>query len=81
MERPRGEGVTKKDIEGCVTRTQDERREEEERQERRTENLATGGLAQALVVVHDAVRGGEDDVTEVTGREEVVAPGGDVLER
>ena len=31
-------------------------------------------------MIHDAVRGGEDDVAEVTRREEVVAPGGDILE-
>lgn len=39
-----------------------------------TEDLTTGVLLLSLVVVHDTIRGGDDEVTELTGREEVLSP-------
>lgn len=45
-----------------------------------TENLATSVLSDSLLVVHDTVGSGQDEVTEVTGRKEVVAPLVHVLE-
>jgi len=41
--------------------------------EEETDDLATSVLAAGLLVVHDAVRGGEDNVTELTGRQKIGA--------
>lgn len=39
-----------------------------------SENLATSVLATGLLVVHDAVGGGQDDEAELTRRKQVVDP-------
>lgn len=39
-----------------------------------TDDLASNVLAPSLLVVHDTSGGGEDDVTELTGREELDDP-------
>jgi hypothetical protein len=39
-----------------------------------TNDLASNVLATGLLVVHDTGRGGQDDVTELTGREELDNP-------
>lgn len=39
-----------------------------------TEDLATSVLAASLLVIHDTSGGGEDNITELTGREKVVDP-------
>jgi hypothetical protein len=45
-----------------------------------TKDLATGLAATSLVVVHDTSGGGEDDVTELTSREDVGDPLLDIIE-
>ena len=39
-----------------------------------TKDLASGMLLTGFLVIHDSVRGGENQVTELTGRQEVVDP-------
>lgn len=41
----------------------------------KAEDLASNVLATSLLVIHNASRGGKDQVTELTGRKEVVGPG------
>lgn len=45
-----------------------------------TDDLASNVLAASLLVVHDTSRGGKDDVTELTGREELGNPLLDISE-
>ena len=43
-----------------------------------TQDLTRNVLSSGLLVVHDTSRGGQDDVTELSGRQQVVGPSLDV---
>ena len=45
-----------------------------------TQNLTRDVLSSSLFVVHDPGRSGQDDITELTGRQQVVGPSFDVAD-